>query len=367
MKYESRYIKPSLNKNRMEERYQYKYDVQVFNDSRYDITMMNRNNVPVLIQGIPIQTATHSMVTIRTTHTINNAKTFSDIRNKINESYQQHGQFLSEDAELIFHVLNNGQANTNNAVIRIDRQVSINDLMRQGCLYINDIDLMLYYENYTGAMVHPYSEYAVNNVPGENIAKVSCTSGIVIQIVDNDEKIAKRFVYMADRIIEVPIITDSSRRSGMYLYDINNSESDLVFCELDELEKHQIYPTEEQAKTHGKPDLIHEKEIKRLKQESELKELESKKRIQELKEEYEIKRAEAAIADDERKRQQESEIARIKLDYEEKMRQKDYERQSTKDHFDERSYSRKSDYESIKTAGIMFTVILSIAAYLKKS
>lgn len=345
MSHMSIYVEPNLNTSKLDDRSGHQYAIQVLNDSKDDIVVMHRDNIPFQVRGASLQLPTHNRITIRTTYTFYTPQAVADTRNLLHDRFVQMKQFVSKDSKIIYDILMSGHTNHQFSHIKIDRIVSVKDLQQQGCLYINDLDIMLYYKDYNKPMVHPYSEHAIRTMDGEKIAKTSEGIGIMVQIVDNDEKIARRFGYMCNKIVEVPIIHDESKQSGIYVHHIDNGQSSCIKHDLSEMEALGLYPSEEEAATNGKPDLIHQKEM-----------LELKKKL-------DIAKAERDRVEVENN----ARITAIKEEHEEYMREQERKRYETKDHYEERSYSRKNDYESLKVGAAALAIVLSIVAIAKKA
>ncbi len=346
MEHRSIYAKSMFNGSKLVENPGYQFSIQVLNDSKDDVVAMHRCNIPFKAHGVSLQTPTHNRITIRTVHTFSSLQAVTDTRNLLHERFVSMKQFISEDSRIIYDLLMGGQANQHWAAIKIDRIIQMQDLNQAGSLYVTDLDLMLYSKDYRKDLIHPYSEFANCAQEGEGVAQQHpYTAGMVIQLVDNDDKIAKRYIYLANQIVEVPIIQDKSRQSGVYVHLIDKGLSGCTRHELSDMESIGLYPTIEEAETNGKPELVHQKVVTTLKQQ-----LETSK-----------------IENDQARVEYEAKISQIKQDHEEYVRNIERERHKTKDAYEERSYQRKSDYEGLKAGAAMLAIVLSVVAIAKKA
>lgn len=346
MEHRSVYAKSVFNNSKLVENPGYQFSIQVLNDSKDDVIGMHRCNVPFKAHGVTLQTPTHNRITIRTVHTFSSVQAVTDTRNLLHERFVSMKQFTSEDSRIIYDLFMGGQANQHWAAIKIDRIIQMQDLNQAGSLYVTDLDLMLYSKDYKDKLIHPYSEFANSAQEGEGVAKQHpYTAGIVIQLVDNDDKIAKRYIYLANQIVEVPIIQDKSRQSGVYVHLIDKGLSECTRHELSDMESIGLYPTIEEAETNGKPELVHQKAVTMLKQQ-----LETKK-----------------IENDQARVEYEARISQLKQDQEEYLRNLERDRHKTKDEYEERSYRRKDEHEALKVGASILAIVLSIVAIAKKA
>lgn len=340
------HLEPVLNKDRLDQKAEYQYTISVLNDSKDDVIGMHRSNIPFKVRGMSLQKPTYNTITVRTTHLFTSSQAAADAANLLHERFVQTKQFISQDSRIIYDYLMGGQVNQSWVMIKIDRTVSTKVLKEKGSLYIGELDLMLYADTYTEPLIHPYSKHAVSVQEGNQIAQQCAASvGIVIEIIDNDERISRRFGYMCNQVIELPVAKDTEKESGVYLHQVNNGTSECIRYELDQMESLGIYANHEEAMTNGKPDLMRQKEVTELKKELEI----------------------SKIENDRARITYETRIGEIKANHEEYMRQQERKRYETKDHYEEKSYSRKNDYEGLKVGAAALAIVLSIVAIAKKA
>jgi len=171
------------------------------------------------------------------------------------------------------------------------------------------------------------------------LIKEKKVSGIFLELIDNENNIKSRYIYVAKQLLEIPVRKDPNRPSGVYFtkaaYDrVNDVHINPEFYSYEDSEKELgLYKTKEEANTGGNPELINknllaekEKELVDAKHRLESIVSNNKERINQLETELELKKKETAA---------------IKEEYEEKKIKRT-------DYYEERSSVRKDSNEIVK-------------------
>ncbi len=332
------------------------------NKSSEDITIVQRNNLPVIIPGSNEFRSREGVLIIRTAYNFNGKNTIVSTINALDFMHQHHKMMNKEllvirEMLLDYYHKNNVHSNIRNCVINIDREVPCRYIRNHGAVYITDADVMVISDHIKEHIPHPYSSEGVTLDNYNRIASQNSTNGIFIDLIDNENKISNRYMYVAKQVIEVVPRVDKSRASGLYLvrtetdsHGYTHMEPEFVDLEVAE-ESVGLYPTQEEAITGGDPDSIIRIEQAKLKlgetrAEIELSEFKRKANIE--KQEYEREKNRS----DENLR-----ILQAKLDEAKAVRT---------DYYEDRSHVRKDSSEAWKYIATAAVTGLGLyAAFLK--
>lgn len=135
------------------------------------------------------------------------------------------------------------------------------DLREKRRILVKEVDLVLTMEVALADALHP------NSNEGRHLAKLhenetyQGLAGVFVEVVDNDHLYRSFFYYAAKQIIEVPVIYDRSRDSGVYVTVAEKDGLSLVrrtthytFDEAKEVIG--LYKNREEAMTMGNPEIL---------------------------------------------------------------------------------------------------------------
>lgn len=364
----------------------FKVTMYCINNTVYDVTMVHRDDLAVEYRKTYDQYNGPKNLIVRKNYQITSYQRMNDIINGLQMLLTAKGRLPNEDLKLIYNVLIE-QRKLNKlshvVTINIDRSVDVETIHKEGNLYIPETDTMFYIGTYNINMLHPYGSQAkAQQIFDEDTIQKGHISSISLQIVDNHDQIASRYISVAGRLLSVPVIKDVERANGLYVKTNDNGHVKIDSIALDQMsEQFGIYATAEEAMTAGNPDILHrsalkesEKELELIKIESAREIAESKQRMLKLQQEHDAMISQFKKDSEEQKRQSEQE----KFDLERRLRKLELRRleekdlleersNKRKDHYERRSYERKDTSEAWKTAGVIVAGALSIFAVMKKS
>lgn len=282
------------------------------NESDYDIVAVNRNNipsyVPKMVSGRP--GGLKQFFTVRTSiHVRNNRhiREFMELVQKAIVKLPLSGYGIKRVEEELKAVLTK-TPDTDLFEIAFDHVINVEELGSKHDVYMTDVDFLIVGHKDFGKNAHPFSEdrktqrYLEHNVGNRDVA------GTIVEIVDNGCHVAKRYMYVSNQIVEVPIVRDKQRKDGVYWtlfnYELGVSENRKTQCltleEADNLIG--LFKTKEEALSHYSKDISEtqdkielkrlEKEFARYKYEAEHRKLERQESFDEVKYQREIEKLE---------------------------------------------------------------------------
>lgn len=388
------------------------------NASREDITVIERNNLPVTIKS-HASTASNAefmhtalnihenKFTIRRIYTFKNNNIIHDTLRNI-MIYNKHFTSVNKELDDLAGAINEKIKNDrllNNISIIIDIDVKIDELKNKKVMYVSHSDTLLEFGSYSGKYNHPFSPEGFNNIDYRSLISEYKTSGMFIDIVDNDSNIGKRYSFMGSSLMEIPVRHDGSRQNGVYITKIDcdridNPNIKQERFDLDKCEELRIYKNVEEAKSGNDNNVI----IKEKIQNQEMEILDRKhdisilqQTLDENKRKYELdlmeqtrkfKLLENTLNIKKQKLQQQkdkqdAEIAKIKSRLEKKSikrknkfdklekKRNDYfetRNKSRNDYYEDRSYTRKDSHELVKyLPAIGVGIIAGVALAFKNS
>ena len=272
-----------------------------------------------------------------------------------------------------------------------------------GAVYLTDLDIVVSVNAPTGKSPHPFNSHSetirrVKERHGDDIAKTS----IEITIVDNTGNMGDRFLNIDGVIQRIAPIRDECLTSGVYVRRtrlINEDGQDVIPKTVSSsLFEHDydvnkkatspiLYRSFEEAKYEGDRSgrlkrELDDLEIERKRERLALEELETLRKMDKLALDNEKLRYETLIEESKAKFQQEllqSQMAAAENDKRLKQElieiQRDvatYDREikrkalNDKDHYESRSYRRKDDQEILKSAPLILTGLIGVAALIGK-
>ena len=312
--------------------------VSYYNNSQHNLVVLDRDNIPTRLNGHDPAVALENTVTVQTKYQYANHNAFKE-NVQLLESLGERYKMISENhfiLKKLFLQLKEAPYCTGAMTIMIENKISLENFIGNAHVYDPSTDVMLVDINHWGKFVHPSSPEYEEAVPVNKYIGDKKASGILVEIVDNSQRIAKRFFYCAGDVIPVSPHTDKARSDGVYLTKFINQSTGEIDTTGERYDLGQaesvvgLFKTEEDARTNGAPDTLirqhetmlrkelmdktHEIEtVKRdaLAQEARLKEEARERDAQLQREEYQRKRqaeeyAERQRSEDERRAREEA-------------------------------------------------------------
>lgn len=351
--------RPMIMSHTKENLAQFRFSQFYINEGDEDIFVTLRNNLPVRIKSNEGGYRNSSNFIIRNVYVFQNIHIINDTINNITKIKKNYPN-SSNDLDVIKDVLLQrvkGEFSAYCEVV-IDRNFDLMELSDYGNTYIPECDTLLSYKTLDLSCPHPFSNEgsSINNYL-QNSYRYRSSATLCIDIVDNENNIDKRYLYVAKSLIELKTIKDDTRSSGVYFTVAKDDGTDnpqlttnnYPISDLEE--KLGIYSTKEEAMTGGDPNEVHKRIMLGLQQENEILKATNTKNEQEttaellrLKEEADKRHLDLERIKKEYAFQAE-EIARQKSEREDIYSKKKHERE---DYYSERSHSRKDDSEFFK-------------------
>jgi len=360
------------------------------NQSKHDIIVIGRNNLPVTIMSF--QNASWQVdgkrydtnkFKIRTSYFFKTTETITRTIRNIDE-YKKYFGNKQPELEIIREALHKKLIDDylcTNVYINIDYDIDLFDLKIHKRIYNPQTDLLLHFEAYALDCPHPFSIEGQGILDYHNTIASTKTSGVLVELIDNENNIKNRYMYVAKQLIELPVRKDANRLSGVYLSIVENDALDDVhinprystFAEAEA--QFGIHKTKEEALSGGNPEHISkayvlslEKDLSESKAEFERLKIQN----QRDKEFYATKASERTdkteelkFAIDEQLNAAKAEVEKLKLEgqrqkelFEEKARRRD-------DYYEHRSYTRKDTHELIKYIPALILGALGAFAVMK--
>ena len=238
--------------------------VAFFNNSQYRVVVMDRDNLPTLLNGHDPAVALENTVTVQTKYQYVNHSAFME-NLALLESLGSRYKMTSENHDIlrkVFMKLKETPFNHGAVCITIENKISLDNLVGKGHVYDPSTDLMVVDAHHWGKFVHPSSPEYEEAVPVNKYLKEKKASGILVEIVDNDQRISKRFFYCAGNVLCVNPHQDAGRSDGVYLTTfLNQTNGDIdqetTRVDLDKAETVVgLFKTAEDALTNGAPDTL---------------------------------------------------------------------------------------------------------------
>jgi len=390
----------------------YSLQTQYFNRTENNFMVTDRQNLTVTIPKSKIlHHRTRQAFVVRRHHTFSNREA---VESALENHRVERGNLIEENTELLQVLeqlekeLNRGNIHHNSVGISVfvDRLIPVELLTRYASIYISDLDILVRLDGQMIYTPHPTSKDAM--LRGEFLEQTEGrpVSGGLYEIVDNESSFAQRFISVGTDIIELPILRDRSRKSGVYAFkaefsQMGKREFNLQYYPLEDMNKLGIYPTREEALGNGNAARVFEREmiaakmeLDRFKVESERAQrerdleianmrherallenklqMEKSSRDQELgKSEFESEMERLRVKDDlERRRwaqEQEKHLQEIQANIQRMMTEQmkdrlDREKMERADHYDRKSQARKNTSELLKQIPAIIAGVASIVA-----
>lgn len=358
------YAKPIINvhTDTGEASAEFKLTQFYINNTNENITVVLRNNLPIYCPKHRQTLSGATSFTIRNVYQFNSYAVIIDTINQLTNVINAHGE--TEDLKLIRDVLINafdGDRNCNYARVCIDRKIDILNIKSNGSLYVPEADVLLQYNHLDVSVPHPFSKNGHGIAEYHKIAEEKKVTGIFIELIDNENNIDKRYMYVANQILEVPVTKDKTKESGVYFTKaINDKFNDVhikpEFYTFDEAVDYLgLYKSKEEAATGGNPQLVSkvklaelEEKLQTIKHNNQIDQAEKQSLIAKLNHDLELAKAEVIRV------KHEADINKHQrddyYDSKQKTRSDYYDERDKKrdDYYDSRSYQRKDTHELLK-------------------
>lgn len=359
------------------------------NNTPNDITVVFRNNLAQTFEKNanlpPAQNKTSKSFVIRTVYSFKGALNITKMINRIQE-FRKMSNMDNGELEIIYATLFNAfnsNRNCTNVAVAIDRYIDSTAFNNHNNVYLTDVDLLLQKGMYDPNIVHPFStDGAILNKYKHQLSD-QLVSGVFVELIDNDNSITNRYIYLAKQLFSVPTKKDKSRKDGVYFTNVNhNALGDLTidpqhYSFEDAEQKVGLYRTQEEALTHGNPEfackaeweqkqkelLEAKRELELLRNDLKIKEMNRQEELDRLKHDQEIKNN----AMKEKMAKLEEKAAKRKRKYDELKEKMEQKRDERKDQFEEKSQVRKNVLELIKYVPVVLIAVLTAYNYSKKS
>lgn len=344
----------SYDFNTMENTTDLKVTQFYINNTNRRIRVINRSNYVHTV--VPSGGFSDNFI-VRQIYKFNGSTTIVSAINSLNDIIDRSKVKLTE-LEILRDALTEAYRNSHGSPlctydVTIDKTISGKRIRSTQSVYITEADLLIQDETFPGGIVHPFSEQGIHEQGISDFVSGKKTSGVLLELIDNENKINTRYIYVAKKVMSIPTHKDSQRASGVYCTRIDHDHFDTEFVteyftyEEAEVEL-GIFRTEEDAISGGDPELLARiaedtirKELAEMKARTEREKLESDQRIRLLQEELE----------------------------ERKMRRNDHyddKRHRRDDYYEDRSHVRKDNSEFWKlTTGMLVTILTVFVAVQK--
>jgi hypothetical protein len=339
------------------------------NNTNEDVVVLLRNNLPIRVPKHVTGFSHGKTFNIKTAYTFNSHNTIIDTINGSTEILKNYST-QNEDLHLIKTALLNNYNNdrhTNYCCVVIERQVDLQTLKQDEVLYMPECDTLLCFRNIDLSKPHPFSENGQAISEYHKFISNRKVSGVFVELIDNENNIGNRYMYVAKQLVEIPARKDPNKKSGVYFTKAVNDKFDDIqiqpeFYDFDNSEDYLgLYRTKEEAMTGGNPDNISKVELKQLEQkllhaklEHDREKVIRDREVSELQRNLEISKLETLRA------REEADRAKV-------VRADAYDQRSKirEDYYEDRSYQRKDTHELIKYLPGIALGIIGAVAYVK--
>ena len=362
----------------LEHNVEYKKSRYYYNGTSEDVTITDRNNLIINIKGKGIGGHLNTSFIMRTVYEFNSPEIIHDVIQRTRTLRDVYMQSFSE-VDKIVEVLNKAVSDNNykpsSVQVTLERVVDVRDIKKHKWLYIHEDDVLLSNPEWVIKQRHPLSEEARMKEFANTVIGDRSISGVFIRIIDNNHEVNKRFIRLANKTIELPVIKDETFDNGVHvntvtLNDEGRSITTVQVATLKEAEAlFGIYKNREEAETAGNPQALIDSA--NYVQKTEL--VKANNEAIELKRAYE---ADKFKADQERLRlenrynelEHSNKVLKDELDARKLIKTDYYEDRKLlrNDHFDEKSAGRKDTSEWVKMTGAIVVTALAVGTAVYK-
>lgn len=240
--------------------------VQTFvNETPMDITVVTRNDVRAVIPKVKGYYSKDSNFILRTIYYFTDKENIIAMSNLINESVRT-SKVINKELLILQQSFNriarslHGFGYTHSVLV--DRKIPLRKICHHQGLYIHESDILILNPENKEFTPHPYSDEGMMIDGIKDFTEKSGVSGVFVEIVDNDNKISSRYMYVAKRLVEIRPKVDRDRKSGVYLTSTeidfaDNADITPEFYQIEEAEEAAgLHRTAEDAISGGDPEIL---------------------------------------------------------------------------------------------------------------
>lgn len=231
------------------------------NNSKQDIIVTKRNNLPILLTKSLANEIHNQRLTVTRRYKFGSTQAVRDAYKLIKEFKKYHGCEHSELTMLEVAIEKEGGAAFlgSHKFIDIVYELPFTELYDDGQAYDRRTDLLITLQNVYSFNPHPFSDIGKGFDEYKDYIQNKKGSGTFIEIVDNNDLVTKRYCWIANELKEVYPIKDDTKDDGIYVTrfcHMNNGDIDMQVQNLDLSDgvKVGLYPTREEAVTNGRTD-----------------------------------------------------------------------------------------------------------------
>jgi len=354
----------------------YRKSISFVNGCNCEIVSIDSSGVVVTIpeegkggtrmRSIPELLKPNSIAVI-TTHQFQTRDAMLQFNADIN--YRRKGSFtITEEQDLIQqHIvkLENSKRNSTRTTFQVNivRRVSMTEMLSKVAVHVPGTDILLYPGPYNTAILHPLDpDYVAQHVHKRLTSKVDTEAvASIMEIVDNKSNISSRYYHMFGETVEIPVVADSTRNTGVYVTTIIDNKERTRFYSIEKAEELLgVCKVREDADFYGNQELRISTEKHRLEAEKHRLDTEKHKTDYELKQRQLIADTEKhleTLKQKQQQKQQELEALEVKLKVE-AARERKFQ-------YENEAYSKKSQLELIKMVPIIITACASVYGVFK--
>ena len=235
------------------------------NETPMNITVVTRNNVRAIIPKVKGYHSNDSCFIIRTIYYFTDKENIIMMSNLITDAVRT-SKVINKELLILQESFTriarspHGFGYTHSVII--DRKIPLRKICHHQGLYIHEADIMILNPDNKEFTPHPYSDEGMMIDGIKEFTERSGVSGVFVEIVDNDNKISSRYMYVAKRLVEIKPKVDRDRKSGVYLTSAEidfGGDVDIVpefYSAEDAEDAAGIYKTAEDAISGGDPEIL---------------------------------------------------------------------------------------------------------------
>lgn len=348
----------------------FKYTEFYVNNTSQIVTVTNNTNLPIMVKpNNTTQPLTDEFI-VRRVYSFASNDCIKDTITVL-DTYRRKVSEDNEDLNIILNALTaafNHNRFAQLSIITIDKCISVETLAEKEWLYLNDNNLILQLGSYNPKIVHPLSSDTMSKQYYKELLGNKVTTGVFVELIDNNNQLSSRYMYLGNSVIEIPRVKDITREDGCYFTTVESNskaglESKTVQLSYDEaVDKIGLYSSKEEARTKGNPEYHVKSKLKNL----EISHIEARSTLEVDK--ATTKASEVSLIKELNKLKHDLEIRELELKASliELKEESENRREERKDRFEDKSYKRKTSSEVLKYAPTVIAGILGLYTLLNK-
>jgi hypothetical protein len=240
------------------------------NNTTEDVVLVHRNNLPIMVRKAPVGVIQSKYFVVRTIYKFQDSSEIVETINMISQHQKLNGDNNSE-LRIVKQVLTeafNNNRTLHSCEIVLDNEIRMSILQDRNVAYNVDLDILFMYKDYKANIHHPYSAEGrtLQQFKNMGVDFNHIGSGLIIEIIDNDNKFGKRFMKLGKELINVEPREDSNKASGVYVTEFKTKDGQptvsVVNLDMsDAEEKYGIYQTAEQAMTEDQVEQLSKQKL----------------------------------------------------------------------------------------------------------